>query len=69
MSKGRAPVLLVGVDLAWGEKKHDGVCFLEWDGKRGCVAGFAYPQGDRELWDVILEKARGWKSVFATVDA
>ena len=62
-------VLLVGVDLAWGEKKHDGVCFLEWDGKRGRVAGFAYPQGDRDLLAAILEKAGGWKSVFATVDA
>ena len=62
-------VLLVGVDLAWGEKKHDGVCFLEWDGKRGCVAGFAYPQGDRELLAAIEEKARGWRSVFVTVDA
>jgi len=62
-------VLLVGVDLAWGEKKHDGVCFLEWDGKRGRVAGFAYPQGDRELLAAIEEKTRGWGSVLATVDA
>ncbi|MFM8654097.1 MAG: DUF429 domain-containing protein [Verrucomicrobiota bacterium] len=62
-------VLLVGVDLAWGEKKHDGVCFLEWDGKRGRVAGFAYPQGDRELWEAIQERMKGWESVFVTVDA
>ena len=27
MRRGRAPVLLVGVDLAWGEKKHDLVYF------------------------------------------
>ena len=62
-------VLLVGVDLAWGEKKHDGVCFLEWDGKRGSVTGLAYPQGDGELLDALLDKTYGYRSVFVTVDA
>ena len=62
-------VLLIGVDLAWGEKKHDGVCFMEWDGKKGRVAGFSYPQGDRELLADILNQAKCWKSVFVTVDA
>jgi predicted RNase H-like nuclease len=61
--------MLVGVDLAWGEKKHDGVCFLDWDGRRGTVSGFTYPQGDRELLDSILEKSEGYPSVFVTVDA
>ena len=69
MSRGRNPVLLVGIDLAWGEKKHDGVCFLEWNGQKGSVVAYAYPQGDRELLDVVLKKAKGWKSVFMTVDA
>jgi len=62
-------VLLVGVDLAWGEKKHDGLCFLEWNGKRGRVAGFAYPQGDQELLAAIRGKEKTWKSVFVAVDA
>jgi len=62
-------VLLIGIDLAWGEKKHDGVCFLEWDGKRGTVAGFAYPQGDRELREEVVRASRGKPSVFVTVDA
>lgn len=62
-------VLLIGIDLAWGEKKHDGICFLEWDGKRGAVAGFAYPQGDRELLVAIREKMGAQRSVFITVDA
>lgn len=69
MSGGRVPVLLVGVDLAWGEKKHDGVCFLEWDGRKGRVAGFSYPHGDRELLDAIKNRAEGWQSAFVTVDA
>ncbi len=62
-------VLLIGIDLAWGEKKHDGICFLEWDGKRGAVAGFAYPQGDRELLVTIRKKMGSQRSVFVTVDA
>jgi len=62
-------VLLIGVDLAWGEKKHDGVCLLEWEGGKGRVAGFGYPQGDKELMDMVCEQARGFRSVFVTVDA
>ena len=68
-NSGQVNVLLIGIDLAWGEKKHDGVCFLEWDGKRGAVAGFAYPQGDRELREEVVRASRGKLSVFVTVDA
>ena len=62
-------VLLIGVDLAWGEKKHDGVCFLESTGKRGKVLGFGYPQGDRELMKLLWETSRNYQNVFVTVDA
>ena len=65
----RVKVLLIGIDLAWGEKNHDGVCFLQWNGKGGRVAGFGYPQGDRDLLAAVMAKARGWRSVFITVDA
>ena len=62
-------VLLIGVDLAWGEKKHDGVCFLESTGNRGKVLGFGYPQGDRELMGLLGETSRNYQTVFVTVDA
>ena len=62
-------VLLIGVDLAWGEKMHDGVCFVELDGVGGRVLGFGYPQGDRELMKLIGETSRNYQTVFATVDA
>jgi predicted RNase H-like nuclease len=62
-------VLLIGVDLAWGEKKHDGVCFLESTGSRGKVLGFGYPQGDRELMKLLGKTSRNYQTVFATVDA
>ena len=62
-------VLLIGVDLAWGEKKHDGVCFLEWSGRTGRVTGYGYPQGDQELLDLLHERARTYRSVLVTMDA
>jgi predicted RNase H-like nuclease len=62
-------VLLIGVDLAWGEKMHDGVCFVELDGVGGRVLGFGYPQGDRELMKLLGETSRHYQTVFATVDA
>ena len=62
-------VLLIGVDLAWGEKMHDGVCFVELDGVGGRVLGFGYPQGDRELMKLIGETSRNYQTVFVTVDA
>ena len=62
-------VLLIGIDLAWGEKKHDGVCFLKWSGKKGRVIGLGYPQGDQELLQLIKEEGRGYKTIFMTVDA
>jgi len=62
-------VLLIGVDLAWGEKKHDGVCFLELNGKSGTVVGFGYPQGDRELMELVMKAIPGYRTVFVTVDA
>ena len=62
-------VLLIGVDLAWGEKKHDGVCFLEWNGRIGSVLGFGYPKGDHELLELMRKQGQGFQSVFVTVDA
>ena len=62
-------VLLIGVDLAWGEKKHDGVCFLESTGSRGKVLGFGYPQGDRDLMNLVEETSQNYQTVFMTVDA
>ncbi len=61
--------LLIGVDLAWGEKMHDGVCFVELEGVGGRVVGFGYPQGDRDLMKLIGETSRNYQTVFVTVDA
>ncbi len=62
-------MLIMGVDLAWGEKKSDGVCFID-AGRRGSrVLGFAYPQGDDELIDTIQSALGDSREAFAAVDA
>lgn len=55
--------------MAWGEKMHDGICWLEWEGKKGRVMGFDYPHGDGELFALMQEKGREYETIFMTVDA
>lgn len=62
-------MLLVGVDLAWGDKKRDGVCFIEANRRAARVSGFAYPQGDDELIASITATTDRSSEVFITVDA
>ena len=62
-------VLLIGVDLAWGDKMHDGVCFLEFERNQGKVLGFGYPHGDRELLELVEKRGQGYERIFMTVDA
>ncbi|MFH1499785.1 MAG: DUF429 domain-containing protein [Verrucomicrobiota bacterium] len=66
-------MLIIGVDLAWGETKSDGVCFIRTAGRgparRAVVAGFAYPQGDDALAAAIAAELRGDEAALATIDA
>ena len=62
-------MLIVGIDLAWGDKKPDGVAFIKSTGRSGRVLGFAYPRGDDELMEVLRPKLASEKKVFITIDA
>lgn len=66
-------MLIIGVDLAWGETKSDGVCFIRTAGRgsslRAAVAGFAYPQGDDTLSACIAAELRPHESALAAIDA
>ncbi|MFH1067863.1 MAG: DUF429 domain-containing protein, partial [bacterium] len=62
-------VLLIGIDLAWGEKKRDGVCAVEASGRTARVLSYHYPHGDEELLDTLQKIIGERKSVFATIDA
>ncbi len=64
-------ILLAGIDLAWGEKKSDGVCFAAYDPtrKKARLAGYAYPQGDYALSTVIAERLAPGQGAFLAIDA
>jgi len=64
-----ARTLIIGVDLAWGDKKSDGVCFLEASRSGACVRGFGYPQGDDELIGCLQSALDSSEEVFITIDA
>lgn len=64
-------ILIAGIDLAWGEKKHDGVCFAAYDPerRRARLAGYAYPQGDDALAASVAERLAPGRAAFLAIDA
>lgn len=40
---------ILGIDLAWGEKKGDGLCLLETSPQRACVKAIDHAHGDDVL--------------------
>ena len=62
-------MLIVGIDLAWGDRKPDGVAFIKSTRRSGRVLGFAYPRGDGELLDLLKPKLASERELFITVDA
>jgi len=62
-------MLIIGIDLAWGEKKSDGVCLLEANRSEACVRGFGYPTGDEELLGFLSLALEETKQVLLTIDA
>jgi predicted RNase H-like nuclease len=61
-------MLIIGIDLAWGEKKSDGVCFIHMQKKRARVLGFAYPRGDDELLECLQAKLNESRGALITID-
>jgi predicted RNase H-like nuclease len=64
-------MLLVGIDLAWGDKNSDGVCFIRHDvaQRRARLLGYAYPHGDAALVAAITPHLRADEPAFAAIDA
>jgi predicted RNase H-like nuclease len=64
-------ILLAGIDLAWGEKMSDGVCFAAYDPKRkkARLTGYAYPQGDDALAALIAARLAPLQPAFLAIDA
>lgn len=62
-------MLIVGIDLAWGEAKSDGVCFIRRRREAAWVEGYAYPQGDDALVAAIVEIMPQANPTFLAIDA
>jgi predicted RNase H-like nuclease len=60
-------MVLIGVDLAWGDRRADGVCILKATRSAARVKDFAYPRGDDQLLDALRPYVNG--DVFVTIDA
>lgn len=62
-------MIIIGIDLAWGDKKSDGVCIIEANQRKAIVKGFAYPHGDDELLVCVQTELKNAKKAFITIDA
>lgn len=60
---------IVGIDLAWGERKRDGVSFLKVGAAGVATDGFAYPLGDEELLQCLAAKIPRTSGALLLVDA
>ncbi len=67
--KTSSAVCLLGVDLAWGDRKPDGLCAIEYTRRRSRVLGFAYPHGDEAFAETLERLTAPYTQVFVTVDA
>ena len=62
-------MLLAGIDLAWGEKNSDGVCFLRYVDRRATVLGYHHVHGDDALLQAIAHERKSAEGVFLAIDA
>jgi hypothetical protein len=62
-------MLLIGLDLAWGEKNSDGVCLIRYARRRARILGYAYPHGDDALIAALVPHLKPDEPAFAAIDA
>jgi predicted RNase H-like nuclease len=62
-------MVIGGIDLAWGERNRDGVCFIRAGRSGARVLRFAYPRGDEELLQEIQNAMEDDGRTFLTIDA
>ncbi len=60
---------VAGIDLAWGERMPDGVCFARLARGRARILGYAYPRGDAALLDALAERIPRSAPALLTIDA
>jgi predicted RNase H-like nuclease len=62
-------MVVIGIDLAWGEKCSDGMCTLHASRRGAHVVDFAYPQGDDQLLAALRSRLVGEAEALLAVDA
>lgn len=62
-------MLILGLDLAWGERHADGACRIATAGRRARVTGYSYPRGDAALLDLVRVWSANEPDVLLAVDA
>jgi predicted RNase H-like nuclease len=62
-------MIIIGIDLAWGDKKPDGLCIIEATRSTANIRGYAYPKGDVELMETLNPIIKNEKEIFITIDA
>lgn len=62
-------MLLIGIDLAWGDRKPDGVCVISASGRTARVEHLFYPQGDDQLLTTIRSVLGDSGNALLTIDA
>ena len=62
-------MVLIGIDLAWGDRRPDGVCTLHASRAGARVVDFDYPHGDDQLMDCLRSRLPETGSVLVTIDA
>jgi predicted RNase H-like nuclease len=62
-------MLTLGIELAWGDRKPDGICVLDAGSRRSTIVDFAYPQGDAELLAYVKSRLSDKAEAFVTIDA
>jgi len=61
--------MILGVDLAWGERKPDGICIIDAGSRSSTIVEFAYRRGDAELFACVKRYLPDKKGTFLTIDA
>ncbi len=71
MAKPTEPIAVLGLDLAWGQRNRDGVCFARYHPRqrRAEIVGYVYPQGDDALLSALSVHVRPAQLALLTIDA
>lgn len=64
-----AAATLIGIDLAWGDRKPDGVCVAGARNGRVRILEYAYPQGDAALLGFVRSRLHPSRALLLTIDA